>query len=172
MPTRFILDSNGEKWTDTFFMSSRDLLNWNRSEGPILAPADGQMYVYPDCGYPTAGMIQTSENEISFYMDEYDSSKKCDVLYRYTVRTDGFMAAEGSKIVTKPLIKEGDSLELNFNGQVKITMSDASGNSVTSGWISGDEIAKTVIFDGTLASDNVILTFEMKNAKIYSFKFN
>lgn len=172
MPTRFILDSNGEKWTDTFFMSSRDLLNWNRSEGPILAPADGQMYVYPDCGYPCAGMIQTSENEISFYMDEYDSSKKCDVLYRYTVRTDGFMAAEGSKIVTKPLLKEGNSLELNFKGQVKVTMTDAAGNSVTSGWITGDEIAKTVTFDGTLASDNVILTFEMNNAKLYSFKFN
>ncbi|MBR6513467.1 MAG: hypothetical protein IKT46_01405 [Clostridia bacterium] len=172
MPTHFVLDSNGDKWTDVYFMSSRDRLNWNRSSGPILAPANGQMYVYPDCGYPTAGMIQTSEREISFFMDEYDSSKKCDVLTRYTVRTDGFMAVTGSKLVTKPLIKEGNSLELNFSGQVKVTMTDASGNSVTSGWISGDEIAKTVTFDGTLASNNVILTFEMKNAKIYSFKFN
>ncbi len=172
MPTHFVLDSNGEKWTDVYFMSSRDLLNWNRSDSPILAPADGEMYVYPDCGYPTAGMIQTSENEISFYMDEYDSSKKCDVLYRYTVRTDGFMAATGNKLVTKPIIKEGESLELNFSGEVKVTMTDAGGNSVTSGWISGDEIARTVTFDGELTSDNVILTLEMKNAKLYSFKFN
>ena len=105
-------------------------------------------------------------------MDEYDSSKKCDILCRYVVRTDGFMAATGTKLVTKPLIKEGDSLELNFSGQVKVTMTDASGNSVTSGWITGDEIAKNVTFDGELTSDNVILTFEMKNAKVYSFKFN
>lgn len=172
LPTRLTIDAKGDKWTDVFFMSSRDLLNWNRSQGPVLTEEDGSKYVYPDGGYPCTGFIQTSENELSFFMDEYDSSKKCDVLYRYTFRTDGFMAATGTKIETMPLVKEGDSLELNFEGQVKVTMTDASGNSVTSGWITGDEIAKNISFDGTLISDNVILTFEMKNAKLYSFKFN
>ena len=175
MPTHFVYDvPNNEKWTDVYFMSSRDGLNWNRSDSPFLAPGDGQMYEYPNGGYPTVGLIETSDKEISFYMDEYDSSKKCDVLYRYTVRIDGFMSAGGTNLVTKPLTFEGDSLELNFSGEMRVTVADFNGNSVTSEWMNCDEISKYVDLDlSSYRSKAVTLNFEMKKGtKLYSFKFN
>ncbi|MBE6572903.1 MAG: hypothetical protein E7652_00750 [Ruminococcaceae bacterium] len=175
MPTHFVYDvAAGEKWTDVYFMSSRDGLNWNRSDKPFIAPANGQMYVYPDCGYPTVGLIETSDREISFYMDEYDASKKCDILYRYTVRIDGFMSAQGNTLITKPIIFSGDSLEINYSGTMNVTVADFNGNSITTGWFTGDEITKNLNLD-LLAYEGkeVTVTFEMKNGtKLYSFKFN
>ena len=52
-------------------------------------------------------------------------------------------------------------------------MTDMAGNSVTSEWMTGDDYAKTVEFDGDIfIGKAVTLTFEMSNAKLYSFKFN
>ncbi|MBE6685885.1 MAG: hypothetical protein E7591_01485 [Ruminococcaceae bacterium] len=175
MPTHFVYDvPNNEKWTDVYFMSSRDGLNWNRSDSPFLAPSEGEMYEYPNGGYPTVGLIETSEKEISFFMDEYDASKKCDVLCRYTVRIDGFMSAQGETLVTKPITFEGNSLEINYQGQMNVTISDMQGNSLSTGYFTGDEITKVLDLDlTTFRGKAVTLTFEMKNgAKLYSFKFN
>lgn len=172
LPTRFTLDGNN-KYTDVFFMSSRDLYNWNRSETPFLSPGEGEMYEYPKSGYPCVGYIETTPGEMSFFMEEYDKSRKCDVLYRYSLRVDGFTYAVGDKIVTKPVTFDGDSLELNYNGELRVTVSDMYGRSVTSDWLSGDEYAKQLDLDLSAFKDKpVILTFEMKDAELYSFKFN
>lgn len=172
LPTRFTLDGNN-KYTDVFFMSSRDLYNWNRSETPFLSPGEGEMYEYPKSGYPCVGYIETTPGEMSFFMEEYDKSRKCDVLYRYSLRVDGFTYAVGDKIVTKPVTFEGDSLELNYNGEIRVTVSDMYGRSVTSDWLNGDEYEKHLDLDLSAFKDKpVILTFEMKDAELYSFKFN
>ncbi len=170
LPTRFFEES-GDKRTQVFFMSSRDLLNWNRTEDPYLLPENNDSYSYSRGeGYPCVGFIETAEGEMSFYMKERSG---VPTLYRYTLRTDGFMSAMGTSLTTKPFTYKGDTLELNFEGEVKITMTNTEGVSVTSEWLAGDEIAKIIEFDGELPEGECILSFEMKEGtKLYSFKFN
>ncbi|MBR4881624.1 MAG: exo-alpha-sialidase, partial [Clostridia bacterium] len=170
LPTRYF-EENGEKRTQVYFMSSRDLYNWTRTEDPYLVPANGDSYSYSRGeGYPCVGFIETAEGEMSFYMKEKSS---VPTLYRYTLRVDGFTSAMGTKLTTKPLNYEGESLEVNFEGEIKVTVTGADGSSVTSEWIKGDEIAKTIEFNGELPEGDSILTFEMRQgSKLYSFKFN
>ena len=170
LPTRFF-EVDGDKRTQVYFMTSRDLLNWNRTETPYLDPENGESFSYMQGnGYPCVGFIETGEGEMSFYMKEKAS---VPVLYRYTLRTDGFTSAMGTSLTTKPFNYKGESLELNFTGEVRVTMTNAEGVSITSDWLIGDEIAGTVGFDGELPEGECTLYFEMKEGtKLYSFKFN
>ncbi len=173
MPTRFF-ESNGNYYTQVFFMSSRDTLNWTRTEEPYLTPANSKSYRYQRSGYPCIGYIETAEGEMSFYMKEKATDYGRSTLYRYTLRVDGFMSAMGTSLTTKPMTYEGDELLLNFEGEVKVTVRDTLGNSVTSGWISGDEIDKVIELGDKLPdSGTAVVSFEMKEGtKLYSFKFN
>lgn len=173
MPTRFFEESK-DKRTQVYFMTSRDLLNWNRTEAPYLNPENADSFSYSQGnGYPCVGFIETAENEMSFYMKEKSHGGGVPTLYRYSLRTDGFTCAMGTSLTTKPFTYKGEGLELNFNGELKVTMTNAEGHTVTSDWISGDEINKTVKFNGELPTGESTLTFEMKEGtKLYSFKFN
>ncbi|MBR5514611.1 MAG: hypothetical protein IKU52_00235 [Clostridia bacterium] len=178
LPTKFTLEP---VTTEALLMCSRDLLNWKRYGNAFISPNLPEVYGHGDC-YPAVGMIQTGENEMSLYMAEHSSSKNCSVLYRYTMRLDGFRAvlgtASGSTMVTKPFTFEGSSLAINCAtaNSMRVTLSDFSGNAITSDWFSADSADYNVIFkDGNVADFQgvpVTLTFELKNASIYSFKFN
>lgn len=173
MPTRFF-ESSGNYYTQVFFMSSRDLLNWNRTEKPYLTPANSQSYRYQRSGYPCIGYIETAPGEMSFYMKEKASDRGISTLYRYTLRTDGFMSATGTTLTTKPFTYEGDTLLVNFEGEIKVTLRDITGNIVTSEWISANEIDKVIEFDSAIPQGNAAtLIIEMKEGtKLYSFKFD
>ncbi|MBR6513381.1 MAG: hypothetical protein IKT46_00975 [Clostridia bacterium] len=173
LPTRFFEES-GDKRTQVFFMTSRDLVNWNRTEEPYLDPDEGDSFSYSQGnGYPCVGIIETAEGEMSFYMKEKSHGSGVPTLYRYALRTDGFTSAMGTTLTTKPLTYKGESLELNFAGEIKVTATGADGSSVTSEWIKGDEIAKIIEFNGELPEGQSTLTFELKEGtKLYSFKFN
>lgn len=173
LPTRFF-EEGGDKRTQVYFMTSRDLLNWNRTDVPYLKPESGDSFSYSQGnGYPCVGFIETEKGEMSFYMKEKSHGGGVPALYRYTLRADGFTSAMGTALTTKPLSYKGESLELNFAGEVRVTVTNGDGVSVTSDWISGDEIAKTVEFNGDLPVGEATLTFEMKEGtKLYSFKFN
>ncbi len=173
MPTRYF-EENGDKRTQVYFMTSRDLLNWNRTELPYLDPESGNSFSYSQGnGYPCVGFIETAEDEMSFYMKEKSHGGGVPTLYRYTLREDGFTSAMGTRLMTKPLTYKGESLELNFAGEVRVTMTNAEGVSVTSEWLTGDETGATVKFNGELPEGECTLFFEMKQGtKLYSFKFN
>ncbi len=183
MPTRYQWLTDLPE-VDIFFMASRDLLNWERSDAPFMTD-NGSTWAYGDSGYPCVGFIETptggADNELSFYMKEWDESSDCTVLYRYTLRLDGFRGVFGAdqKLVTKNISFTGNSLELNYataiGGTMKITVTDAAGNSISSDWFSGDDCNANIPFNGDLglfSGKTVTLTFEMKNASFYSFKFN
>ena len=187
MPTRYQWLTDLPE-VDIFFMASRDLLNWERSDEPFMTD-NGSTWAYGDSGYPCIGFIETKsdyaaygvDNELSFYMKEWDESADCTVLYRYTLRLDGFRGVFGAdqKLVTKNISFTGDSLELNYatavDGSMRITVTDAAGNSVSSDWFSGDDCNAVIPFNGDLglfSGKTVTLTFELKNASFYSFKFN
>ncbi len=173
MPTRFF-ESNGNYYTQVFFMSSRDTLNWTRTEKPYLTPENSKSYRYQRSGYPCIGYIETAPGEMSFYMKEKATDYGRSTLYRYTLRVDGFMSAMGTSLTTKPMTYEGDELLVNFNGEIKVSIRDSLGNSFTSDWISGDEIDKVIELGDELPTSGIaVISFEMKEGtKVYSFKFN
>ena len=185
MPTRYQWLTDLPE-VDVFMMASRDLLNWERSEEPFMTD-NGSTWAYGDSGYPCIGFIETpsqygGDNELSFYMKEWDESANCTVLYRYTLRLDGFrgvFGAEGQKFVTKTFTFTGSTMELNYacaiGGNMKITITDTLGNSISTDWISGDDCDAQVSFNGSLADfagKPVTMSIEMNNASFYSFKFN
>ncbi len=188
MPTRFTLESGASlPLVDIFLMSSRDLVNWNRTETPFLDD-NGSKWEYGDSGYPCVGYIQTPsdysayglDDELSFYMKEYDNSKDCTVLYRYTMRIDGFRGVYGHEqtLTTKTFTFTGDKMLLNYaiapTGKMRITMIDAQANSISTDWFTGDKVDGVVEFNGSVADfegKSVTLKFEMTDASFYSFKF-
>lgn len=188
MPTRYQWLTDLPE-VDIFMMASRDLLNWERSEEPFMTD-NGSTWDYGDSGYPCVGFIETPsdlsaygvDNELSFYMKEWDDNAGCTVLYRYTLRLDGFRGvygSEGQKFVTKTFTFEGDSMEFNYavapGGSIKITIADTAGNTISTDWFSGDDCDATVSFNGDLSQfsgKKVVMTVDMNNASFYSFKFN
>ena len=84
--------------------------------------------------------------------------------------------------MTKPVTFEGDSLEINFAtaslGHVRIYICDEEGNEIE-GYDSkkhfGNSLGRTIKFEkplSCLAGKTVRLKFEIKDADLYSFKFN
>lgn len=175
LPTKFTYDP---MTTATLLMTSRDLQNWERNTTPVINPPSYEHAVHGDC-FACVGYIQTAEDELSFYMREWDNARQCMVLYRYTMRVDGFRsrgaAFKDSTVVTKFLTFEGNSFELNHEGDVKMAIKDTKGNILFESEFTGNNIASTVNFGDTLdeyKGKMVSITFELAKSRIYSFKFN
>ncbi len=176
--------------TDCVFMSSRDGKQWKRWDEAFLRPGLEREYnwVYGDC-YPAVGMIETSSDlphappELSMYTFDNHWGRIPSELRRYTIRIDGFVSYHAAyrpcTIVTKPFIFEGHKLSLNFAtsaaGYVKLKLRGA-GQTLNAVELFGDSLDRTVVFEdgdaAALAGQPVIMEIRMRDADIYSFKFN
>ena len=136
------------------------------------------------CGdsYPCVGMIETTPGEISLYMKEKASGTSFEgrtVLYRYAIRTDGFVSMSGGSATTLPLTYDGSSMLVNYKaqqgGSLTVKITDSRGNEYVSSPLTGDAIDAAVTFPGldisSLSGQTVRVTFEMNDADVYSFKF-
>ncbi|MBQ7499810.1 MAG: hypothetical protein IJT91_02845 [Clostridia bacterium] len=182
----------GTSLNDAIFMASHDGgKTWKRYSEAILTSGPEQKYnwMYGDC-YPCVGMIETpsvtpgTDPELSLYCKEHDKDG-VTVLYRYTLRVDGFAARvgdfAGKTLVTKPFVYDGKELEINFAssavGYMKIKLINTeSGEEMYTTEIFGDSIARRVIFEEgktpeAFAGKPVVMEVEMHDAKIYSFIF-
>lgn len=175
LPTKFIYDPMS---TSTLIMTSRDLKNWERNTTPVITAPNVEHAVHGDC-FACVGYIQTAEDELSFYMREWDNDKDCMVLYRYVIRLDGFRSRgalfKDSTVTTKLLTVDGDSFELNHDGNVKMTVKDTKGKVLFENSFTGDSVCDTVELNGALdeyKGKPISITFELDNSRIYSFKFN
>ncbi len=138
-----------------------------------------------------AGILQTSENEISLYVGRHYSYPSIH-LERFVLRTDGFASVNapfsGGELLTRPLLIDGDNLVLNYStsaaGSIRIEIQDAEGNPIPgfkleqSPLIFGDQIAGTVGWErpdpmmlSRLGEKPIRLRFLMKDANLYSFRF-
>jgi hypothetical protein len=107
---------------------------------------------------------------------------------RLTQRLDGFVSVDaGGKtgtIVTRPLVFGGKQLVLNVaaKGSVKVAVLDTDGNEIPGlgladcEAVKGDSIRKTVRFRDdallkSVAGREVRVKFELRDAKLYAFKF-
>ena len=179
----------GQSLNDTIFMSSADTgKSWTRHSEAIFTsgPERENGWVYGDC-YPCVGVIETpaltpdSDPEISMYMKEHDKDG-VTVLYRYTLRIDGFDSYfgdyAGKKLVTRPFKFEGENLVINFatsaQGGAGFVIRDGEGNVAKSCEYFGDKIDRRVSFDRPLsdfAGKEVVLEATLRDASLYSFSF-
>lgn len=110
---------------------------------------------------PANGIIATSPEEFSLYIDEH--SRWPDLrLHRYTVRRDGFASMHATAMLgewmTRPLIFEGSHLHLNYStsaaGYVRVEVCDESGEPIP-----GFELSQSKVLFG----DEIDGVFEWQN---------
>jgi hypothetical protein len=177
--------------SDVVLMSTRGGNDYHRTfMEAFIRPGIGLDNWVSRSNYPALNVIQTSPEEISIYLDE-DYAQPTAHLERYSLRIDGFTSTHspysGGEVVTKPFIFTGKALEINYStsaaGEIRVEIEDKDGNPVPgyamkmSGPVIGNEIKRVVSWDGNtdvspLAGKVIRLHFYMKDADLYSFKFN
>jgi hypothetical protein len=188
-PTRF-LPAEGQRVEPTF-MASHDGLNFKRWLDPVIpedAPKDREGN---RSNYMTWGLVQLpgNEKEYSVYATEAYYTGPDSRVRRFTYRVDGFVSlhgtGQGGSLVTKPLVFDGDELQLNFatqvGGKVRVELQNTAGKPLDGFALSdcqpmqGDSIKQAVSWSGGKLSSHagkpVRVRFEVNNGDVYSFKF-
>ena len=191
----------GSDLTDGLFMASRDGVRFRRWDEAFLRPGPqsgdfASRWMYGD-NYQSYGLFETKSathgapNEISMFFGEAYWREGESRLRRYTIRSDGFVSVNapfaGGEIVTRPLAYRGEQLEINYStsaaGSIRIEIQDTAGDPLP-GFslddcpeIIGDAIEHVVRWKlgsnvRKLTGKPVRLRFVMKDADLYSFKFN
>ncbi|HRE83229.1 MAG TPA: hypothetical protein PLN52_19450 [Opitutaceae bacterium] len=181
--------------SDVVFMSSRDGVGWNRFEEAFLRPGLRERNWGHRANTPSAGMLYTGPEEISFYV-ERDYTFPSNRLERFTVRPDGFASIHagypGGEFTTKPFTFTGSSLVLNYStsasGSIRLEIQDAAGHPLPgfsleeSPLIFGDKIAEAVEWKHpqgrtdraplrSLVGKSIRLRFVMRDADLFSLQF-
>ena len=147
--------------------------------------------------YQSLGLVETESHlpgaarELSMYFTE-NTANTTDVGYvrRYTIRMDRFVSvtapARGGELLTKPIRFDGNRLIINFStsvaGGVRVELQQADGTPLPGYALSdsvlafGDQVDRVVTWNngaavGKLAGQTVRLRFELKDADLYSFRF-
>jgi hypothetical protein len=183
--------------SDAVFMSSHDGRHWNRPfMEAFIRPGPDPLNWGGAHGNstPAWGLVQTSPTEISlFWAEHYDNYPAKGVLphvIRGTVRVDGFVSVNapyaGGEFVTRPLMFVGKQLLLNCAtsapGSIRVEIQDSAGKPVPGCTLDdcieiwGDEINRRVGWKqgadvSKLAGQAIRLRFAMKDADLYSFRF-
>ena len=189
-PTRFLPDQGSR--VEPIFMISRDGLvfkRWNEAVISEDAPEDRDGN---HSNYMARGLLQLPSNdrELSVYATEAYYTGPDSRIRRFSYRVDGFVSvhgeAGGGTLLTRPLIFQGDKLQLNFTtaekGSLRVEVQRVDGTPIDGLALSdcqllaGDEIAGAVrwrkaTLDG-LAGRPVRLLFELKQADLYSLRFH
>ena len=169
--------------TDSLFICSRDGMHFKKFNESFLDSGIERTgrWKYGNC-FLSHGYTE-DENNLYFYsIAECLEKGKGSRLIRYSIRKDGFASFKapysGARLVTKPILFEGDSLSINFRtsaaGTIVVRITDADGNSTETIPIFGNNIDRRMSFDKPLsdfAGKEVILEFIMSDAEMYSFKF-
>jgi hypothetical protein len=184
--------------TDTMFLVSRDGVQFHVWPEAFVRPGIHRRgsWFYGDAGI-ALGFVETrssfhesAPNELSFYVKENTRLDEPGQLRRHTLRLDGFASLNasltGGTAVTKPLMFQGDRLEINFatsaGGSLRVEIQDADRKAMPGfamddcNLLYGDQIDRVVSWKSgmdvsQLAGQPVRLKFELKDADLYSFRF-
>ena len=137
----------------------------------------------------TASNLEGAAPELTLYRNEFYQVGVVQ-LRRYTLRLDGFASIHapiaGGELITPPLIFKGKSLSMNFAtsafGSLRVEIQDADGKPIPGFTLAdsielyGDTVARNALWKdnpdlGALAGKPVRLRFVMKDADLYSIKF-
>jgi len=177
--------------SDAILMSSRGGNKYDRTfMESFVRPGIGLENWVSRSNYPVLNVVETSPAEISLYLNENYAQPSAHIK-RYSLRIDGFASLfagyDGGQVITKPFIFDGSELEINYStsaaGSVKVEILDEEEQPI-SGYsfpetqeIIGNEIARIVSWQkqkdvSELAGRPIRLKFYLKDADLYSFKFN
>lgn len=177
--------------SDAYFMTSRGGNTYERTfMESFVRPGIGLGNWVSRSNYPALNVVQTSDTEMSFYINE-DYAQPTACLTRYSLRIDGFSSLSagynGGTVITKPFTFTGNELEINYStsaaGEVRVEVLDEQGNSLPGFGandvdpIIGNEIGRVVSWKGKtgllgLSGRSVRLRIYLKDADLYSIKFN
>lgn len=187
----------GTAITEALLMASRDGVLFHRWNEAFLRPGPeregtwnyGHQYIgwhLVETRSPFAG----APNELSLYASESYWTGNSSEVRRYSLRLDGFVSVNagwgGGELVTHPLRFTGGRLYLNFAtsaaGVVRVEMQNTAGQPIAGfsegdcDEIFGDAVERPVSWkDSTnvskLAGSTVRLRFVLKDADLYSFRF-
>ena len=181
-PTRY-LPKQGQR-VEPLLMSSRDGVHFSRWPDAVIpeeAPADRKGN---RSNYMTWGMFQLpgKPNEISVYATENYYERTPGRVRRFVYRVDGFVAlrggSNGGEVTTKLLRYQGQRLLLNYvvreGGSMTLDVLNKSGKAIgKSKPLSGDAVDMPVVWDvdPRLSQGIIRLRFNLKNADVFSFRF-
>jgi hypothetical protein len=173
-------------------MISRDGKTFHRWNEPVIPESAPQDRGGNRSNYMTWGLLQLpgKPNELSVYGTEAYYSGPDSRVRRFAYRVDGFVSVqasdEGGTLLTKPFTFTGKRLRLNCvthdGGSVKVTVADEQGKPIkgfaenAAKPISGDFVDQVVSWKtgtdvSSLAGKVVRLRFHLKNADLYSLRF-
>jgi len=185
-----IQGSYGGDCSDNVLMTSRGGNQYDRTflEG-FIRPGLGPENWTSRTNYPACGIVPTGKNEMSLFVQR-NYGQPTAHLVRYPMRPDGFASVKatyaGGEMRTKPLLFDGDTLQLNFAtsaaGSVRVEVQDADGKPVDGftadqcDELFGDFLDRPVHWkDGKslaeLAGKPIRLRFLMKDADLYAIHF-
>lgn len=177
--------------SDAIFMTTRGGSVYDRTfMQSFIRPAIGLENWVSRSNYPVLNVVQTSPTQLSVYVNESYAQPTAHIK-RYSLRLDGFASLEadfkGGDVITKPFVFAGKELEINYStsaaGYVRVELLDAKGKPIPgytfsdSQEIIGNEIKRVVLWNGksdvsSLAGKVVKMKVYLKDADLYSFKFN
>lgn len=187
----------GTAVTDGMLISSRDRQQFSVWPESFLRPGlrTRDSWFYGDT-YQNWGLVETKSTiedappELSLYVTERTGRETGAALRRYTLRIDGFVSLHaplaGGELITRPITFSGSQLRLNVStsaaGSVRVEIQDTEGQSLAGFALAnchevyGDNLERTVSWEkdpdlGTLAGKTVRLRFEVKDADLYSYRF-
>lgn len=183
--------------SEGLFMSSRDGVNFKRWPEAFLRPGierpDTWNYGHQYIAWQlveTKSDIEGAPNELSLYATESYWTGKGSKLRRYTMRIDGFVSMnaplKGGEFTTKPITFTGKELKLNFStsaaGGITVELQTPDGTPIEGFTeadcieLFGDTISRPVTWKqgsdvSKLAGQPIKLKIKLKDADLYSFKF-
>ncbi|MDI9605674.1 MAG: hypothetical protein QM305_10215 [Bacteroidota bacterium] len=177
--------------SDAFFMTSRGGNVYDRTfMEAFIRPGIGLDNWVSRSNYPALNVVQTSPTELSIYVNQ-NYAQPTAHLHRYSLRLDGFTSLsapyKGGDVLSKAFTFSGKELEINYStsaaGELKFEIQDENGKPIPgftmddSDTIIGNEISRIVTWKGnknveSLASKTIRLRIFMKDADLYSLKFN
>jgi hypothetical protein len=187
----------GTAITDGMFMTSRDGTRFSVWPESFIRPGLRQTdsWFYGD-NYQNWGLVETRSEivdappEISIYVTENTMQDRRAYLRRHSLRIDGFVSVNaplsGGELVTRPIRFTGKRLVLNYStsaaGSIRIEVQDDLGRPLPgfalgdSPELYGDSIEQPAPWKdgsnlGRLAGKELRLRFVLRDADIYSFRF-
>lgn len=202
MPKRQVLTDEQARALNVnpgYFKDCSDAIFMTTRGGSVYDRTFMQSFIRPEIGlenwvsrsnYPVLNVVQTSSTELSVYVNESYAQPTAHIK-RYSLRIDGFASLKGDfkggEVITKPFVFKGKELEINYStsaaGFVRVEIIDAKGKPIPgytlndSQEIIGNEIKRIVSWNSksdvsSLAGKPVKLKIYMKDADLYSLKFN
>ena len=177
---------------DIVFLSSRDGENFTQlSREGLIRPG-----LYPEnwagkALFSGSNLVQTGPGEMSLYVTTPSpQTRNLNHVIRYSLREDGLVSvnapAGGGSLTTGVFTFDGDRLDINYStsaiGSIRVGLLTPDGEAVKGFSVSdceeiyGDQITHVVKWKNspnasTLSGKPVRLTFAMKDADLYSFRF-